>query len=1091
MLNAGYFRHPTVHGGRVVFVSEDDLWEVPLRGGIARRLTSGLSDVSRPALSPDGALIAFTSREEQHAEVFTMDAEGGPARRITFLGALSLVRGWLGNDIVFVSDTGQPFMGRIMEPFQVSTDGSLPRGLGFGPANDVSFSEQGGVVLGRNTQDPARWKRYKGGTAGHLWIDAKGNGNFRRILADLNGNIGSPLWLSDRIYFISDHEGIGNLYSCLPSGSDLRRHTDHDVYYARFPWTDGTTIVYQCGAELYRFDPRNEEGSRIEVDFQSPRTQRNRRFVEPGKFLTDFILHPNGHSIAVEARGKAYTMPLWEESVRQYGKRDGVRYRLGQWLHDGESFVAVSDEGGEETIEIHSTDPSEPPAKIEGLDLGRPVQMRSAPNSNLLAISNHRHELILVDIDKKNAKVIDHSPFARIHGFTWSPDGKWLAYSFSSSQRSSVIKLLDVSSSTIHEVTRPDFYDVYPSWDPEGKYLYFLSHRVFDPVGDSHFFAYGFPKGVKPFLIPLKADFKPPFDEEPKGFGDKKDETPEEKKDSDQKKETKLEIDLDGMADRVLAIPVPEGRYTQIWGIKNKVLLTAFDIQGTLGGNWLDAQEPRGRLEVYDFEERKHETLIQGIDYFKVAEDGATLAFRAKDRIRALKAGAKPDQEKENDQQPGRKSGWIDLKRIRVSVEPVAEWKQMLREAWRLQRDHFWAQEMSGVDWELVYDRYLPLVDKIGSRLEFSDLMWEMQGELGTSHAYEIPGDVRTPPPYAMGHLGGSIERDGKGLYRISKIFRGDSWEDGKDSPLRLAGVKEGETILSVGGQPVTDGVSPHHLLVNQADVKVELLIGNEKGKKARRVVVKTLRDEYQVRYREWVESNRSLVHKRTDGRVGYLHIPDMGPPGFSEFHRYYNSEVEAEGLIVDVRFNSGGHVSQLLLEKLARKRLGYNVTRWGTPNPYPADSPFGPMVALTNELAGSDGDIFSHCFKLLGLGPLVGKRTWGGVIGISPSHRLVDGSITTQPEFSFWFKDVGWGVENYGTDPDYDVDIKPQDYKAGVDPQMEKGLDLIMKELRRRPPKLPDFSSRPLLALPALPSRIPSEKRTRKRIAAARRERP
>ncbi|MGH9197411.1 MAG: S41 family peptidase, partial [Acidimicrobiia bacterium] len=415
---------------------------------------------------------------------------------------------------------------------------------------------------------------------------------------------------------------------------------------------------------------------------------------------------------------------------------------------------------------------------------------------------------------------------------------------------------------------------------------------------------------------------------------------------------------------------------------------------------------------------------VRGVSYFRLSQDGSTLVYRAGSRLRAVRAGDKPDEK--SDDKPGRKSGWIDLNRIKISVNPVQEWNQMLREAWRLMRDHFWVEEMSGVDWGLIFKRYQVLIDKVGSRLEFSDLVWEMQGELGTSHAYEMGGDYRVPPAYAMGQLVADFSHDEKNdRFSFNHIVRGDSWEEGASSPLTAPGVnvKEGDVLLAIGGQEVGKGVTPGQLLVNQAGNNVELLVGDSKGRNPRKVVVKALSDEHPARYREWIESNRALVHDRTDNRVGYVHIPDMGPRGYSEFHRYYKTEIQGEGLIVDFRFNSGGHVSELILEKLLRKRIGYVLTRWGQPEPYPRESVLGPMVAITNELSGSDGDIASHCFKLLGLGPLVGKRTWGGVIGISPSHRLADGSLTTQPEFSFWFRDVGFGVENYGTDPDYDVD--------------------------------------------------------------------
>jgi tricorn protease len=354
--------------------------------------------------------------------------------------------------------------------------------------------------------------------------------------------------------------------------------------------------------------------------------------------------------------------------------------------------------------------------------------------------------------------------------------------------------------------------------------------------------------------------------------------------------------------------------------------------------------------------------------------------------------------------------------------------------------------------------------------------MWEMQGELGTSHAYELGGDHRPAPAYAMGHLGADLSLDGEGRWRFDHVVEGDTWEGGPGggSPLLAPGigVRPGDTLLAVGGRTVDRAVTPAQMLVNQSGQAVELTVAGPDGEGARTVVVTTLADERPARYREWVEANRQRVHEATAGRVGYLHVPDMGPQGYAEFHRAYMAEVEREALVVDVRNNGGGNVSQLVLEKLARRRVGYDVQRWGPPQPYPLESPAGPLVCVTNELAGSDGDIFTHCFKLLGLGPVVGKRTWGGVIGIEPTHRLVDGSLTTQPEYAFWFTDVGWGVENYGSDPDHDVDIRPQDHASGYDPQLAKAVELVLDALAAWHPPLPDRDPRPVLALPVLPAR-------------------
>jgi tricorn protease len=1067
---AGYYRWPTIHGPTVVFVCEDDLWSVAATGGPARRLTAGLGEASHPALSPDGRRLAFTGREEGHAEVYVMPAGGGVARRLTWLGGESTVVGWTpdGRSILFVSDADQPYI-RVQRLYQVDEEGGLPRLMDWGPVSGAAFGPGGARVICRRGFDAARWKRYRGGRCGELWIDPKGTGSFRPLVK-LNGNVTYPMWVGRRVFFLSDHEGYGNVYSCTAEGRDVRRHTDHDEFYARHPRTDGRRIVYHAGADLHLLDPAGGRSALIPVELQSPRVQRQRKFVEPDKYLESFDVHPEGTHLALTVRGRTATMAFWEDAVTFHGASDGVRTQMARWLPDGKRVVAVSDEGGENFLEVRAVDGAAQPVALRGLKIGRPIDLAVSPVADVVVLANERFELIAVDLKRRRSRVLDRSAHGRIAGIAWSPDGRWVAYGIQRTPHVWGLNMCAVATGRVHAVTQGILADLAPSFDPEGRYLYFISHRDFNPVYDSLHFDLNFPRGSRPCLVTLRKDLPSPFVPQPRRL------EAEPSKEKDEAKKRKrpapIKIDWDGIQDRVVAFPVEEGKYTQVEGIPGGALFVSFPVEGALPQSWMPTEpEPAGVLEKYDLAEQKHETLVRGISYFELSADRRTLVYRAGPKLRALKAGAKPPKRGEK---PGRESGWIDLGRLKVSVDPGAEWRQMFAEAWRLMRDHFWVADMSGVDWAGVRERYGPLVDRVGSRSEFSDLMWETQGELGTSHCYELGGDYRPGPQYRQGMLAADFEFDARrGGYRITHVVRGDSWNPSADSPLNAPGldVREGDVLRAVGGRPVSRTVSPHQLLVNMAGQEVRLTVARGGGK-PRTICVKALEDDRPARYREWVERNRRAVRAATRGRVGYLHIPDMGPPGYAEFFRGYLAEVDREALIVDVRYNRGGHVSQLLLEKLARRRLGYDIKRYGPPEPYPGDSPSGPMVALTNEFAGSDGDIFSHSFKLMKLGPLVGKRTWGGVIGIWPRQPLVDGSITTQPEFSFWFRDVGWAVENYGTDPDEEVEVAPQDVAAGRDPQLARGIALALEALRQAPATPPRFGPRPNLAPPKLPPR-------------------
>ncbi|QSB04089.1 S41 family peptidase [Natronoglycomyces albus] len=1066
-----YPRFTAICGDTLAFVAEDDIWTVPASGGTARRITAGKGRVTHIAISPDGTRIAYVGHEEGESDIYVVATDGGLSSRQTYQGGTIIWVGWdlSGQTIRYASNAFSPHRPSF-NLWEVEVGGQpIKRDLGYvhGFVEDATGTS---VISRVNPKTPAAHrKRYRGGTAGHLWIDVDGSGSYRRM-NELSGYIEDPHLIDGRLYFLSDFEGYANVYSCDKDGSRIQRHTDHDDFYARGLASDGRRLAYHAGGDLYVLEPGSQT-RKVDVTIAATSNRKSRRFVDPMKYLHAATISHDGSEVVLNSRGKLFNLRPWDGPVTQLGEVDGTAYRLPTTLAGGASVLAVASaaDTGEYLVELF-TDGITAPRKLPFADFGRPTEIVALPNAAKVVMNNHRGELMLLDLEDASGTitVLDSSEAAAIADLAVSPDGAWVAYSRSCESfdgtelvAGQTVHLCELATGETTLAARNVFVEHRPTFDAEGKYLYFVGRREFQASYDSLDFNMSFMWGTKPYAVVLQKSTPAPFSnrEEKSELGEEED------------AEVTVRVDVDGLADRVVPVPLEAGQYEKLFGVKGKVLALSNAVKPTDSSALMSAGVASdSTLHSVDTATGKVEKVADGVTDAWLSADASTLLYRAGNRLRVVKATEKVP---EGDA-AGRESGWVDLGRVKVSVQPASEWPQMFAEAWRLQRDHFWNQDLGGLDWPAVFDRYAPLAHRVCSRSEFSDLIWEMHGELGTSHAYEMLGDYHGPDHYGIGHLAADLDFDAAtGTYRVSNIAQGDRWRPAATSPLNLPGVNvaDGDEILAVNGMPVDEHTSVNERLVNLAGQEVRLTVRTP-GSPARTVTVTPLANEAGVRYRDWVEANRAAVHQATNGRIGYVHIPDMMADGYSEFHRGFLSECSREAMIVDLRFNGGGHVSQLLLDVLSRPRIGYFATPHGKPFSQPNYALRGPAIGITNEYAGSDGDIVSQTFKSRGIGTLIGKRTWGGVVGINVRFFLADNTLVTQPEAASHFNGIGWGIENYGVDPDIEVEFAPQDFAKGTDPQLEAAIAQAVAELEESPATRPELTAKPDLRVAPLPPR-------------------
>jgi tricorn protease len=1108
-----------------------------------------------------------------------------------------------------------------------------PRRLPFGQVNDLALTESATVLLTAQRGDPSHWKRYRGGTAGRLWVASAEDPLFTRVLSNLSGQLAAPMIVDGRLVFLSDHEGTGNLYSTALDGGDLRRHTDHDGFYARNPATDGTRIVYHVAGDIWRLDSlaADAQPRKLDIQLTAPPAARAPRVITAADHLGELDCDETGQASVVEVRGTVHWLTHADGPARALSVNPNARARLPRILGTTGKVAWITDagasaSGGRDAIQIAEIEPESAAtaATLTAVDLGNVTQLEASPDGEKLAAASHDGRLLLVDIESGEVTELAANDDGDIEDISWSPDSAWLAWAQPGPQPLARIRLARIEDGLTVDVTDGRFVDSDPVFTVDGLYLAFLSRRTFDPIYDAHSFDLSFPFGARPYLVPLAAHTLSPFGPlpggRPVGNGDNS-------KDSSER--IRLTVDTDGISSRVVAVPVDEARYYGLAAAKGGLLWLRYPLSGVLGEGIADPEDAHRRpaLERFDLRKRESSVLASEVGWFTVSGDGARLVIGDRGDVRVVPSDRKADNGSSDDVIN------VDLSRARFQADPAGLWRHAYAEFGRLLRRDFWTPNMSDIDWAGVLEEYRFLLDRVRTSAEFGDLLWEVAGELGTSHAYVMPSSTFSARSVLRGQpaalLGADVVRAPDGRWIVERVLPGESSDPRARSPFAAPGVavREGDEILAVDGRPLDPVHGPWPALAGTHGKPVELTIkpadpslvprppaepeedadedstdakdaeaaeetaeaadaarpaaaeaasaeptaggadgataavdagakasvsadgaavpavaamaassssaaatassaaasgmpgvgapdipdisdmptadvaesgggtsaGTSSGNpgtapdadqpaeapvlefpETRRVVIVPLYDDRRLRYQDWVAGRRAFVRTRSDGRVGYLHVPDMMGEGWAHLHRDLRAEMGRDALIVDVRGNRGGHTSQLIVEKLARRIIGWKIPRHLRPYSYPQEARRGPLVALTDEFAGSDGDIVTAAIKTLGLGPVIGARTWGGVVGIDGSgHGLVDGTRITIPRYASWFTEFGWSVENYGVDPDTEVLITPDDWAVGHDPQLEVAVDRALALLEENPrPPLPDPAEGPAKRRPPLPPR-------------------
>jgi tricorn protease len=1061
-------RFPDIYGDTVAFTYAGDLWTAPATGGGATRLTShpGLELFAK--FSPDGKWVAFTGQYDGDEQVYVIPAAGGVPKQLTWFPARGpLAPRWgYDNQVIGWTRDGKSVLFRSMRDgwglsdtrlYTVPLDGGLGEPLPMPISGAGDFSPDGKrMVYTPIARDFRTWKRYQGGWQQDLYFFDLATHETKNITSHPRTDR-DPMWIGDKIFFNSDRTGTLNLYVYDVASGALEQVTRSTQWDVRWPSTDGVgRIVYEMSGELHVLDVGGGRvGQDRQIAIQVPYEGLYDRpsQVSAAKNVEDYALSPKGERVLFVARGDVFTAPIEKGPTRNLTRTSGAHDKWARWSPDGRKIAFISDRSGEEEVWLVDQDGSGKPEQLTQGGKAMRYAPEWAPDGKRLAFSDKDGRLYVLTVaDRKLVQIADN-PLGMIRDYVWSPCGGHLAFTLPDPSTLRSVWIWSVEDGKARRVTSELLHEGSPAWDQKGDYLYYLGAREYAPQIDDLEFNFANTRNLGIFALALRKDVKNPLpiESDEVTVGEKKEDGKDDKK---EEKKGYTRIDFDGLADRVVRIPVSDENYDGLSVTKDGDLLYVKFPAGFLGRD--PGTEPA--LVLFTFKDRKESTLAAGISGYQLSLDGSKVLVQQGSQYNLLEVRPGGGDAKKT----------VSTAGLVVDRVPSEEWAEIFDEAWRRYRDFFYVENMHGYDWEALREQYRPLVAYVGHRSDLNYVIGEMIAELNISHAYVAGGDFGLPERPKVALPGARFALDDKaGRYRIAHIFRGQNDEETYRSPLTELGVdvKEGDYVLAIDGEELVAKDNPYRLLRHKADRPVRMTVNAKPTfEGAHEITFNPISSEINLIYMDWVSRNRERVDKLSNGRIGYLHIPDMGPEGMAEFVKWYYGQVRKEGLIVDVRENGGGFISQMLIDRLRRGLLAMDFGRLSDEGfTYPQVVFYGHMACLINENSSSDGDIFPAMFREAGLGPLIGKRTWGGVVGISGRGPLIDGGQIFVPESGTGSVKGEWIIEGHGVDPDIVVENDPKSVLAGRDPQLERGVAEVMKKIDAEPRHLPKKPAPPV----------------------------